>query len=101
VGSGQVTVRYETTQFLHDVLGRIPEIEGLSPYLANSVESGRKGRSFDDVTSHHRRFPRIELMDRLLPRVEGRLIEKGTSLLGRDLEALAGVPDGGSDALTQ
>ena len=92
---------YETTQFLDDVLGRIPEIEGISPYLADSVESGRKSRSLDDVTSHHRRFARIELTDRLLPRVEGRLIEKGASLLGGDLEALAGVLDGGGDALTQ
>ncbi len=92
---------HETTQFIHDVLGRIPEIEGISPSLADSAKSGRQRRSLHDVTSHHRRPARIELTDRLLPGVEGCLIEKGAGLLGGDLEALAGVLDGRGDAFTQ
>ncbi len=101
MGSGQVAACDDTAQFLHDVLGRISEIEGLAPSLADSAESGRERRSLDDVTPRHRRPVRIELTDRLLPGVERCLIEKGAGLLGRDLEALAGMLYGGGEALTQ
>ena len=68
--------------------------------LADKRESGRKSRSLDDVTSHHRRFRRNWHPRTALLPVEGRLIERA-SLLGGDPEAFLGVLDGGGDALAR